>query len=205
MKFLAVATTLLTAASALVIERQASAPPADQVSIESVAWAGTGCPAGSVSEVLDPARQTLTLLFDAFVATIGGGAPVLEQYKACTINIRLKVPQGWSYTVYKTDYRGYAALDAGVTAVQKAIYFFSGESTQWSAQTVFRGPLSKDYLMTDAISDGKTEFSPCGGKANLNINSSLRLTRTGSGTGFISTDSIVNKVIHQYGLQWQKC
>jgi hypothetical protein len=44
----------------------------------------------------------------------------------CQLNINLKYPSGFQYSVLGTDFRGYTYLDAGVTGVQSANYYFSG-------------------------------------------------------------------------------
>jgi hypothetical protein len=68
----------------------------------------------------------LTLEFDNFVASIGPGVAPSEWRKNCQLNILLHYPQGFQYSILDTIYRGYVAIDVGVTAKQEALYYFSG-------------------------------------------------------------------------------
>jgi hypothetical protein len=69
---------------------------------------------------------SFTLEFDQFVASIGPGVAVSESRKNCQLILDLQYPQGWSYSILQTTFRGYVAIDAGVTATQEAVYYFSG-------------------------------------------------------------------------------
>jgi Domain of unknown function (DUF4360) len=60
------------------------------------------------------------------VASIGTGVAVTENRKNCQINLDLRYPSGFTYSVLNTQFRGYADLAAGVTGVQSATYYFSG-------------------------------------------------------------------------------
>jgi len=140
------------------------------------------------------------------VASIGTGVPVTENRKNCQLNIDLQYPSGFQYSVLSTEFRGYAALAAGVNGVQQATYYFSGSSAQASTSTTFKGPSSGDYEVTDAIPFTSTIWSPCGAALPLNINSQVRLTETVAGaSGLLTQDSIDGKVTFVVGVQWQKC
>jgi len=71
-------------------------------------------------------QYRFTLIFDQYVASIGPGVAITENRKNCQLNIDLQYPQGFQYSVFTTDYRGYVGIDAGVTATQEATYYFSG-------------------------------------------------------------------------------
>lgn len=207
MKFFATFLAAATVVSGLVIERQALFPPSDQVWIEDVKWAGSGCPVGSVARTLSNDKQTVTLMFDNYVASVGPGIVITESYKNCQINIKLHIPQGWTYTVFQTQYRGYYSLESGVKGTQKSIYYFSGDTRQWSAQSTFVGPASQDYHFWDNIATDTWVYCQCGATTSLNINTSLRMQSANPKkySGFMSTDSIDHKVIHVLGLQWKRC
>jgi hypothetical protein len=69
---------------------------------------------------------SFTLIFDQYVASIGPGVPVVQNRKNCQLNVDLKYPGGFQYSILNTVYRGYAGMDAGVTGVQSATFYFSG-------------------------------------------------------------------------------
>ena len=93
----------------------AQAPDPSQVYIRNISYAGSGCPAGSTSQDISPDLKAFTLLFDQFVASAGPGIALPESRKNCQITVDLVYPQGWSYTVFSADYRGYASLTPGST------------------------------------------------------------------------------------------
>jgi len=184
----------------------AAGPDPTEVYINSISYGGTGCPQGTVGSFISADRQTFTLIFDSYVASIGPGVPVTSNRLNCQLNIDLQYPSGFQYSVLGTQFRGYAGLDAGVTGVQSALYYFSGSSTQVTTSTTFKGPTSGDYEISDNIPFTSTIFSPCGAALPLNINSQVRLTSTvSSATGIITDDSIDGKITFKVGVQWQKC
>ena len=122
-------------------------PNPSQVSINGIVYGGTGCPQGSLGSFISADRQTyvlspystradggtlltlnlrFTLIFDDYVASIGPGVGITENRKNCQLNINLEYPSGFQYSVFSQVYRGYVELDAGVSALQEATYYFSG-------------------------------------------------------------------------------
>lgn len=104
----------------------------DQVKIMGVTYGGTGCPQGSVGYTISDDRSTVTLIYDSYVASIGPGIAITENRKACQINLDIQYPGGFQYSILSADYRGYAAIDKGVTGTLKSTYYFSGLAPQVS-------------------------------------------------------------------------
>jgi hypothetical protein len=182
------------------------APDPSKVTINSISYGGTGCPQGSVGSFISDDRLTFTIIFDSFVASIGPGIPITSSRLNCQLNINLQYPSGFQYSVLGTEFRGYAGLDAGVTGVQSANYYFSGSAAQASTSTTFTGPTTGDYLISDNIPFTSTIWSPCGAALPLNVNSQVRLTSTNpQATGLMTEDSIDGKVTFIVGVQWQSC
>eukprot|EP01126_Amoeba_proteus_P038757 TRINITY_DN4055_c0_g1_i7.p1 TRINITY_DN4055_c0_g1~~TRINITY_DN4055_c0_g1_i7.p1 ORF type:complete len:148 (+),score=18.76 TRINITY_DN4055_c0_g1_i7:181-624(+) len=82
-----------------------SGPDPRLVTISGIQYAGSGCPAGSVAQVIDPSRTVFTLIFDRFIAQDGPNVDYSETTKNCQINVDLRVPQGWQYSIVSVDYR----------------------------------------------------------------------------------------------------
>ncbi|KAF2247553.1 hypothetical protein BU26DRAFT_349510 [Trematosphaeria pertusa] len=182
------------------------APPAGQVQIRGVTYGGTGCPQGSMSSQVSSDRTTMTLIFDEYIASIGPGIAVTEQRKNCQINVDLQYPGGFQYSVLSADYRGYAAVQKGVTGTLKSTYYFSGQTQQSSTEYNFVGPVNGDYLKHDEADSTSIVWSPCGANGMLNINSQVRLTSSNtSATGMLTTDSTDLKFTQVVYVQWQKC
>jgi hypothetical protein len=105
------------------------APPSG-VTIKGISYAGSGCAAGTVAGALSSDLTTITLLYGSFIAQAGPGLPPTDARSNCQLNVQLELPQGWQFSVFKADYRGYAFIEAGDSGVVKATYYFSGDSTQ---------------------------------------------------------------------------
>lgn len=101
-----------------------------QVTIRGVTYGGTGCPQGSVGTQISSDRTIVTLIFDSYVASIGPGVAITESRKNCQLNVDIKYPGGFQYSVLSADYRGYASLQKGVSGSLKSTYYFSGQSAQ---------------------------------------------------------------------------
>ena len=181
-----------------------------QIYIKSAGYAGSGCPAGSVYVSPSDDKQSISLAFDHYVASIGPGITIDKNRRNCLININLHYPEGYQYALYQTDYTGFANLDPGVTATQQADYWFNGP--RGTFQTTWKGQYTDTFTLHDVITVESYVWSPCSGAtATLNINTQVYLTlnhERGSSpnpSGSITTDSIQNKVIQSYGVSWRKC
>ncbi|KAF3192369.1 hypothetical protein TWF225_000618 [Orbilia oligospora] len=151
-------------------------------------------------------RKTFTLIFDKYVAAIGTGVSITESRKNCQLNIDIHYPQGFQYSIFSVDYRGYAYLENGVTATQSATYYFSGYSEQVSKASNLVGPKDEDYLIHDEIESTSVVWSPCGEAGALNINSQINLKSSISGaSGLMTTDSEDGKFTYVLGMQWAQC
>jgi hypothetical protein len=187
-------------------EYLAAGPSGHEVQITGIAFAGSGCPAGSVSGQLSTDLTTLTLLYTSFVAQSGKNIPASSYRKNCQLNVKLQYPSGWQFSVFKADYRGYAQIPAGDTGTCKATYYFSGDSTQVSSTMTIKGPYDDNYLKTDQFGVTSTVWSPCGLEGLLNINSEVRLSPSDSTkSGQLTVDSTDLRFKQIHYLQWQKC
>ncbi|PVH73166.1 hypothetical protein DL98DRAFT_576430, partial [Cadophora sp. DSE1049] len=122
------------------------------------------------------------MAFGGYAASIGEGAPITDSRKNCQINLKLNYPVGYQYAVAGNTYSGYASLDAGVSAIHKSTYYFSGYEQQSSTQMNFTGPYNAAYAVEDSVPEERI-WSPCGSTALLNINNQVRITRENNSTG----------------------
>lgn len=204
-------TLLVLAASALsVAVPTPDAPNPNEVSISGFTYAGSGCPAGSVASSQDPSKTVLTLLFDSYIASIGPGTVPKDWRKNCQVNLNIRYPGGYQFSIFSADYRGFEKLESGVTGKQTATYYFSGEQAQSSLSSYFNGPTSppegKDYLITDKFAVESRVWSPCGANLPLNINSQLSLSsKDKKASGLLTTDSQDFKFAQIYHIEWRRC
>lgn len=180
-------------------------PNPDEVHIAGIVYAGSGCPAGSVAEMVAPDAKSFTLLFDSYIAEAGPGIPRRENRKNCQIAVDLRFPQGWSYTIFEVDYRGYANLDSGTQGVQRTDYYFQGSYQTATMQSTFRGPFDDNYQIRDTLGLSALVWSPCGATRAINLNTQVRVAATGYRRALMTIDSIDGELEHRYGIQWRRC
>lgn len=200
--------TLAAAAPAEEYARQAlnAGPSGHEVQITGIAFAGSGCPANSVSGQLSSDLTTITLLYTSFVAETGKGKSSGDARKNCQLNVKLRYPSGWQFSVFKADYRGFAQIPRGDTGTCRATYYFSGDSRQISSTLTIRGPYDDNYLKTDQFGVESTVWSPCGLEGLLNINSEVRISSASSAnSALLTVDSTDLRFKQIHYLQWQKC
>lgn len=150
MKFqsiLALVPAMIASVSAAPTER-AGGPDPNQVTFDTISYAGSGCPAGSVSNVASDDRTVLTSIFDSFVAAVGPGIPVTSNRKNCQMTLKIHYPGGFQFSIFSADYRGFAQLDAGVDGLQKSTYYFSGEIPQVSVASSSNSSNSLNQILT---------------------------------------------------------
>ncbi len=200
---------LLKAGAGLAIAMLSSsafAQSPEYVRIRSISYAGSGCPAGTVSQNVAQDLKAFTLLFDSYIAEVGPGVQLNQSRKNCQIAVDLHFPQGWSYSILDVDYRGYASLEAGVTGTQQSAYYFQGSAATATLRSNFRGPTQQDYQIRDSLGLAAVVWSPCGATRALNINTQVRLTSSNRfARGLMTTDSIDGELTHVYGVRWRRC
>lgn len=130
MKLSAAFLFLASLASAAPAPQSPAVPPNSQVEIQDVTYGGTGCPEKTVQGLLSDDRTTLTLSFDAYTVQSGPDIPASDRRKFCQLQLKLRYPGGFQYSIFGADYRGYASLEDGVSGSAQSTYYFSGQQNQ---------------------------------------------------------------------------
>lgn len=188
----------------------ASAAYADSpsyVRVRSINYAGSGCPAGSVATNVSSDLQAFTLLFDSYIAEVGDGVSAREKRKNCVVNVDLDYPNGWSYTLFTVDYRGYIDLERALVGTQQTSYYFQGSASTARLASNITGPVSRDYQIRDNLAVSALVWSPCGAHRALNMNTEVRIdnSRNRRGSGIMTIDSIDGQLKQIYGIKWSRC
>jgi hypothetical protein len=140
-KRLVVSATLFVA-----LQSFADEPNAQEIFIRSIKYAGSGCPANSVSSSISGDGQAFTLIFSQYVAEASPVAAPPASRKICHVDLDLAVPSGWSFSISHVDYRGYAHLDEKVFGLHRSAYSFPGFSRRVATGLqFFRGPYDGDF------------------------------------------------------------
>ncbi|KAK4449657.1 hypothetical protein QBC34DRAFT_448719 [Podospora aff. communis PSN243] len=168
------ATTALTSPPPIRRDTNTTRPAPNEIKIASVVFAGSGCPAGSVSGNLLPDSNRLTLAYTSLTAETGGGVSAREARKNCQHNFKIQHPPGWQFSVSRTGFRGTAGIPRGLSGAARVTFYFSGEMGRIVSEMNIRGPYDGDYLKVHEFSDATTTWSPCGAEALLNVNAEVR-------------------------------
>jgi hypothetical protein len=184
-------------------------PPSDRIVIDLVTVNGSGCPAGTAAIAVSPDNTAFTVTYSNYMALIGVGSTTTDWRKNCQLNIVVHVPQGFTYAVSQVDYRGFASLASGASAIERANYYFQGQTQTVYSSHTFAGPFGDDWQTTDNVDMAALVYAPCGVLRNLNINTELR-TMAGTSspattTSFISMDSTDGAINTVYHFSWAQC
>jgi hypothetical protein len=186
-----------------------SVPPPDKIIIDVVTVNGTGCKPGTAAVAVSEDNTAFTVTYSEFIALVGVGAGPLDWRKNCQLSLKVHVPQGFTYAIAQADYRGFAHLERGATALERANYYFQGMSPTAFVEHPFGGPLSDDWQKTDTTDVAALVYKPCGELRNFNINAELR---AGAGTSnpktttsFIAMDSTDGSITTTYHFAWKTC
>lgn len=183
-------------------------PDPSQVYIQRLTYAGAGCATGTVAHNVASDAKAFTLLFSNFIAEAGPNVRAGKDRSACRITVDLRFPNGWSYSVFTVDYRGFMSLDPNVSATQKSSYYFqaaSGSARNFS--TTSWGPVDRDYQLRDSIVVSDLNWSPCGRTRAMNIDTEISVNNSlaRQNSGVITIDSIDGQLVQTYGVIWQRC
>lgn len=195
---------LLSLATLIGISMAASGAQAQAaITLGMPGYGGTGCPANSASVSLSPDQSSLSILFDQYVVEAGNGRAM--DRKSCNIAIPVRIPQGYSISVFQVDYRGFNSLPSGARANFNVEYFFAGSRGVRQAKT-FYGPSSNLYELTDQLTAEAVVWSACGADTNLRVNTSMMVQTNRRGDQAMSTvDSADVTAGLVYHVAWRRC
>jgi hypothetical protein len=187
----------------------ASPPPSERIVIDVVTVNGSGCPAGTAAVATASDNTSFTVTYSDYLAQVGVGASPTDFRKNCQLNLRVQVPQGFTFAIAQADYRGFASLMSGASGMERANYYFAGTSPTTSVSHSFSGPFGDDWQTTDRTDVAALVFAPCGESRNLNVNTELRVAAGSSNpattTSFMSMDSTDGSVRTVYHFAWKQC
>ncbi|OEJ26359.1 hypothetical protein AS594_19550 [Streptomyces agglomeratus] len=190
-------------------EKQGIVAPPDKIVIEIATVNGSGCRQGTAAVAVSQDNTAFTVTYSDYLAQVGLGAKPTDFRKNCQLNLIVHVPHGFTYAVASADYRGYARLQAGATAIQKASYYFQGSPDTASRTHPHTGPYDNNWQATDETDWGQLVWAPCGVKRNFNINTELRVSAGTSDpaktNSFITMDSTDGDIKTIYRLAWKEC
>ena len=183
-------------------------PPPDKIVIDVATVNGSGCPAGTAAVAVSEDNTAFTVTYSDYLAQVGGGSNPTAFRKNCQLNLIVHVPSGFTYAIAEADYRGFASLQSGASAVQRASYYFQGSSSTAAITHPFRGPYNDNWQSTDVTDWAQLVWAPCGVQRNFNINTEVRVnagTSSPSKVSFMTMDSTDGDISTVYHMAWKEC
>ncbi|MGW1724481.1 DUF4360 domain-containing protein [Streptomyces sp. NPDC002306] len=183
-------------------------PPPDKIIIKVATVNGSGCPQGTTAVAVSEDNTAFTVTYSAYLAQAGGNSDPTAYRKNCQLNLVVHVPSGFTYAIASADYRGYAALQSGASATQRASYYFQGSSNTAFRSHPYNGPYDDNWQATDSTDWAQLVWAPCGVQRNFNINTELRVNAGSSAPGkvsFMTMDSTDGDISTVYHLAWREC
>ncbi|MES5821355.1 DUF4360 domain-containing protein [Streptomyces sp. RG80] len=183
-------------------------PPPDKIIIKVATVNGSGCPAGTTAVAVSEDNTAFTVTYSDYLAQAGGGSDPTAFRKNCQLNLVVHVPQGFTYAIADADYRGFAALQPGASATQRASYYFQGSSQTAFKSHPFSGPLNDNWQATDSTEWAQLVWAPCGVQRNFNINTEIRVnagTTSANKVSFMTMDSTDGDISTIYHMAWKEC
>jgi hypothetical protein len=203
--------TIVAAAMAMstVVVPSADRPPPGEVTIDVVTVNGSGCPPGTAAVEVSPDNTSFHAMYSNYLAAVGVGTRPTDVRKNCQLNLKVNVPQGFTFAIAQIDYRGFAHLERGATGTQRGSYYFAGTPEMMKKSHTWQGPLDDNWQATDTIDVGMLPYRPCGEPANLNVNTELRVSAGTSDpkttTSYMAMDSTDAYFATDYHLVWKRC
>jgi len=181
-------------------------PPPGQVVVDVVKVNGSGCRHNTVAVAIAPDRTAFTVTYSEYLARVGPGTKPNDARKTCNLDVRLDIPQGYSYAIKQADYRGFGQLERGASAVQSASYYFPGGSKKADIERSFTGPFDDNWQTTDRLDDRDLDWAPCGRSRKLNIDTELLVSaHTSTAAGLMAMDSTDGSIQTRYQFAWKRC
>ena len=168
-------------------------------------YGGSGCPAGTVGSVLSPDEKALSILYDSYIVEAGPSVGRMTAHKSCNVAIPVRVPQGYSVSIIRVDYRGFASAPYGSSVQLNREYFFAGSRGLRLRSEL--GGHDDNYTITDNLVASAIVWTPCGASTTLRINTSIiaRADRYGGDDVLATLDSTDVDTKTVYHIAWRRC
>ncbi|MET9388819.1 DUF4360 domain-containing protein [Streptomyces sp. NPDC006624] len=183
-------------------------PPPDKIVIKVATVNGSGCPQGTTAVAVSEDNTAFTVTYSDYLAQAGGSSDPTAFRKNCQLSLIVHVPQGFTYAIASADYRGFAALQPGASATQRASYYFQGSSSTAYRSHPFSGPYNDNWQATDETDWAQLVYAPCGVQRNFNINTEIRVnagTQSADKVSFMTMDSTDGDISTVYHMAWKEC
>lgn len=143
--------------------------------------------------------------YSDYLAQVGPDAKPTDGRKNCQAGMRVKAPEGYSYGIVRTDYRGYMELAPGADGHLVAGYHHQGDSDTDRRAHEFgdEDGLSDYWNRSDVTEWENIVWSPCQQKRLFNVNTELRVDRGASSKE--ETSYLTMEFMARFHWAWRRC
>lgn len=209
---------LLATLTSKIVQAQTTPDPHDII-IDSVNYNGNGCPNGSVDYYLSHDGKAFTLTFDNYLVDLEQSPNRSVVAKNCTVRVRMFVPDGWMFSLFGVDFRGFADLGPQTQGVHNADYRIQGSRVVELGKMILEGPRTENYHKSSDIPLTQMQWSDCGRDRMKTIVIDTRVAVKAKGadrpvpnrpdagvrTAVMTMDTIDGELLHSYGIAWKRC
>src|SRR3954452_15726154 len=130
------------------VSAKSAPPPSGKVTIEVKAINGSGCPQGTAVVTPNHDNTGFTVEYHQFNAQTGTGTSPTDARRNCQLGVQINVPQGFTYAIARASYNGFAYLQDGASATERANYYFQGYTATAVSIHNFSGPMNDRWTAT---------------------------------------------------------
>ncbi|KAK0744030.1 hypothetical protein B0T18DRAFT_469857 [Schizothecium vesticola] len=138
----------LTATTTVPSPQTTPTPPSPKLQLTALTTNGPGCRPNttSLSVTISPDATAITLTHNPpFALHIGPSTIPADRSKSCVALLTLRHPSTERFSLSTTTYHGTAALDAGLTASLRTLYFDGVTGTLANSTAALTGPAVGTY------------------------------------------------------------
>jgi hypothetical protein len=205
--------------SALLVSVVASTASADDImTVELVSVAGSGCNKDDFAVAIADDLTAFTVSYNNYTAVAGGWRSILDARKNCVLDVRVRVPGGFTYGIAAADMRGFAHLEPNANATAKLSFWFQGSpatayithdirrSTASHPGTLVTGLIDDDWQTTDTTPVASVVWASCSAQRNLNINTQLRVVAPAAGPeSYVTEDTTDGSIVTLFHIALMPC
>lgn len=159
---------------ALLLSSGAFATSAKAASIQSITFAGSGCPAAKDVVYSLQGDYLLISFGSSLKAEVGPGVTLSSLRKNCSATLVFGADQK-SLAVHSVGWYGLADLKEGQDANLNVSWFYQGQGTTGSFNAVLKGTGRQPWLNNFEGQPTAEVWEPCDASRALTINTSLRI------------------------------
>lgn len=199
------AAAALAAATLVPVSAPASGAPVggavgaaiENITIDVVTFAGTGCSPGTAVAAISPDGEAVTLIYSNYLVQSG-------MQRNCTATMRINIPGGLSYSIVKADYYGFKRLSSGTSATLWTSYRFAGGNAVSGTRSLAGATGAQGANWHTEDTTGALAWSLCGEDRYFVASSRLTLG-SAPANDYVNMDSTDVAFSTIFQLQWLPC